>query len=384
MIVNTLTLPCTDGKKNHLPGHDDKQDFSSVLEKKWNLTRDMPVTPGRDIQPDTTFSITPLTSEQAKSEETKETEEALLPAELLFTGELQPEDLQQRVLQLAASATACEPATGSASRLPVADDVLPWPSLESASRERLLTGPNVMAGKDMEHGSSLTVARSDKRSIPGEGSPRPDGDAPLLSPVTEEGEVEGLHAASTKMPVASVTEARPGGTSDFSLRPVSTTAVTGYAERDAVMLPERVSNTLNHPLGSPQWQQSLGQHLTFFTRQGIHNAELHLHPEELGSLQITMRLHQDQAQLHVLTDNPQVRAVLEAAMPHLRASLAESGIQLGQSSVDNGAGSSGDTTHSAGETVELAVEVEEAFDDERTHSVAINSGPYLRGINTFV
>lgn len=101
------------------------------------------------------------------------------------------------------------------------------------------------------------------------------------------------------------------------------------------------SGVLEPQPGTPAWQHALGQQLTLFTRNGIHNAELRLHPEELGSLQINLRLNNDQAQIHFVTASQQVKAALEAAMPHLRTLLDESGINLGQSSVGSDAASWG-------------------------------------------
>lgn len=91
---------------------------------------------------------------------------------------------------------------------------------------------------------------------------------------------------------------------------------------------------LNAQMGSEAWQQSLGQQIILFARDGQQNAKLRLHPEELGSLQINLTLNNDnEAQLHFVSAHSQVRAALEAALPHLRTSLAESGIDLGQASV---------------------------------------------------
>lgn len=71
-----------------------------------------------------------------------------------------------------------------------------------------------------------------------------------------------------------------------------------------------------------------------FHRNGQQSAELRLHPQELGgALQITLKLDDQQAHLHIASANGQVRAAVEAAMPQLRHALAESGISPGQSSV---------------------------------------------------
>lgn len=90
---------------------------------------------------------------------------------------------------------------------------------------------------------------------------------------------------------------------------------------------------LNAQLGSSEWQQALGQQILMFNRSGQHSAELRLHPQDLGTLQISLRIDDNQAQLHMASGHSQVRAALEAALPQLRTALADSGIQLGQSSV---------------------------------------------------
>ncbi|QKJ87580.1 flagellar hook-length control protein FliK [Paramixta manurensis] len=94
---------------------------------------------------------------------------------------------------------------------------------------------------------------------------------------------------------------------------------------------------LNAHLGSPEWQQALSQQVLMFSRNGQQNAELRLHPQDLGSIQISLKLDNDQAQLSMVSGHSQVRAALEAALPHLRTALAENGINLGQSSVSSDA-----------------------------------------------
>ncbi|MBD2797027.1 flagellar hook-length control protein FliK [Xenorhabdus sp. 18] len=92
---------------------------------------------------------------------------------------------------------------------------------------------------------------------------------------------------------------------------------------------------LNAHLGSEEWQQQLNQHVLFFNRHGLQQAELRLHPQELGALHIRMSVEDNQAQLHFVSAHQHVRAALEAALPGLRHALAENGIQLAQSSVNS-------------------------------------------------
>lgn len=92
---------------------------------------------------------------------------------------------------------------------------------------------------------------------------------------------------------------------------------------------------ISAPLGSSEWQQTISQNITLFTRQGKQSAELRLHPEDLGQVQINLKLDDNQAQIQMMSPHSHVRAALEAALPTLRTSLAESGIQLGQSSISS-------------------------------------------------
>lgn len=112
-------------------------------------------------------------------------------------------------------------------------------------------------------------------------------------------------------------------------------AMTTTTHSASQPLPTSAAPVLSAPLGSHEWQQSLSQHITLFTRQGQQSAELRLHPEDLGQVQISLKLDDNQAQLQMVSAHSHVRAALEAALPTLRTQLAESGIQLGQSSISS-------------------------------------------------
>ncbi len=91
-----------------------------------------------------------------------------------------------------------------------------------------------------------------------------------------------------------------------------------------------------------------------FTKQGQQTAELRLHPEDLGQVQISLKLDDNQAQLQMVSPHSHVRAALEAALPILRTQLAENGIQLSQSSVSS-EGFAGQQQSSSGSNSTLRV-----------------------------
>lgn len=131
-------------------------------------------------------------------------------------------------------------------------------------------------------------------------------------------------AQSSDDPVTPFTSAPLSATSSL----VSSTASTSTTPSTPM---------LNAQLGSSEWQQALSQQIVMFSRNGQQNAELRLHPQDLGAIQISLTLDKDQAQLNMVSSHSQVRAALEAALPQLRSALAESGINLGQSNVSSDA-----------------------------------------------
>ena len=76
--------------------------------------------------------------------------------------------------------------------------------------------------------------------------------------------------------------------------------------------------------------KQLSQHISLSARQGQQSAELRLHPQDLGEVQISLKVDDNQAQIQMVSPHQPYAA--EAALV-LRTQLAESGIQLGQSNI---------------------------------------------------
>ncbi|WP_368888066.1 flagellar hook-length control protein FliK [Proteus columbae] len=115
-------------------------------------------------------------------------------------------------------------------------------------------------------------------------------------------------------------------------------SITGHAHSSTqpqMQFSPMATQVLNAQVGTQEWQQQLNQQIVMFSRNGLQKAELRLHPEELGSLHIRMKIEDGQAQLHLASQNGQVRSVLENAMHQLRQALSENGIQLTQSQVSS-------------------------------------------------
>lgn len=87
------------------------------------------------------------------------------------------------------------------------------------------------------------------------------------------------------------------------------------------------------------WAQGLGERLLMMAEKGQQSATLRLQPEQLGPLQIHIRVDEDGAsQVLFSAHHAQTREAIEQAMPRLRELFAEQGLNLAQADVDSGRG----------------------------------------------
>lgn len=149
------------------------------------------------------------------------------------------------------------------------------------------------------------------------------------------------------IPLFRVPQASPAPVSDH-IRPAPVSASTAHTHLPSIIAlcsdnggplaagrAMTASTPVSVPADNPAWQQQLSRQVIFMHQQGLHTAELRLHPQELGSLKISLVMKSDQAYLTLLSGHSQVRTVLEAALPDLRHALAGNGISLGGSFVGN-------------------------------------------------
>ena len=107
------------------------------------------------------------------------------------------------------------------------------------------------------------------------------------------------------------------------------------------------TTTLVPEVGSNEWGKALSQQVVHMGNAGQQVAELQLNPPGLGPLKVTLSMNDQQIQAMFVSAHSSVRTAVEAALPQLRATLAESGISLGNTSV--GAESQPQTAFSNGQ-----------------------------------
>lgn len=85
------------------------------------------------------------------------------------------------------------------------------------------------------------------------------------------------------------------------------------------------------------WEQAIGGRLTFMAKNGVTVAKLHLKPAEMGPIEITVKMREDQASISFNAHHANTREALEVAIPRLREMFAQSGLNLAEADVQSGA-----------------------------------------------
>jgi flagellar hook-length control protein FliK len=89
-------------------------------------------------------------------------------------------------------------------------------------------------------------------------------------------------------------------------------------------------------VGTPAWDQQVGQKIVWMVAGEEQSASLTLNPPDLGPMQVVLSVTNDQASVAFSSHEPEVRQALQDALPRLREMMSDSGIALGNATVDAG------------------------------------------------
>lgn len=157
--------------------------------------------------------------------------------------------------------------------------------------------------------------------------------------------LEASAAADPQRPAhASAQEAAPAPLPLMSDIPTSLPVTTSHAAPApvpyaAAQTAPRAEPHVAARVGSAEWGDGLAQQVTVMVKDGEHTARLRLDPPDLGPLEVRLSMARNDdgvAHAQFVSPHAAVREALEAALPQLRAVLADNGITLGQASVGEG------------------------------------------------
>lgn len=114
-------------------------------------------------------------------------------------------------------------------------------------------------------------------------------------------------------------------------------------------MPTPVMN-LAPPVGSPEWPATFGNTVRILATEQTQVARLRLSPEDLGPVDVRITISDHRAEITFAVSSPEAKAAIQQALPQLRETLAENGLQLGDATFgearpgDQGSEADGDTS----------------------------------------
>jgi len=118
-------------------------------------------------------------------------------------------------------------------------------------------------------------------------------------------------------------------------------ALTPGATSSAATLAVQASSTAQPVLAmqpsmqTEAWGKVLSSRVIWMAREGVQQAELRLNPANLGPVEVKLHMSNDQANVTFLAQNAATRDALEQALPRLRESFQENGMDLASANVSD-------------------------------------------------
>ncbi len=130
---------------------------------------------------------------------------------------------------------------------------------------------------------------------------------------------------------ASMKETAPGSEALTSLSAQATALQNAQAAASAP------TDRLSARVGTPAWDNQVGQKVIWMVGGQDQSATLELNPPDLGPVQVVLNVSNDMASVTFSSQQLEVRQALENALPRLREMMNESGVALGNATVNAGA-----------------------------------------------
>lgn len=86
---------------------------------------------------------------------------------------------------------------------------------------------------------------------------------------------------------------------------------------------------------SPEWGSEFNQQIIWLGQQKIKSATIKLNPQELGPLEVNIKVVKEVATVNITTHSIPVRDLIEQALPRLREMMAEQGVNLSQVNIES-------------------------------------------------
>jgi len=95
----------------------------------------------------------------------------------------------------------------------------------------------------------------------------------------------------------------------------------------------RPATLIEAPVGSPMFADEAAQRVTWLAKNGIEHAEIRVTPPDMGPIQVSIDMSQNEASINFTVTQTDTRVALEDSLHRLEEMLADSGIALAQANV---------------------------------------------------
>lgn len=84
------------------------------------------------------------------------------------------------------------------------------------------------------------------------------------------------------------------------------------------------------PVTHPQWGDKFADHIAWMGNNDVKSAVIKIHPEELGPIEISVKVEKNSASVNIISHSAQVRDVMDQAIPKLRDMMSTEGLNLAE------------------------------------------------------
>lgn len=129
-------------------------------------------------------------------------------------------------------------------------------------------------------------------------------------------------------------------------KPIQSTQVQMGASTSNAVMSQPVNETLNMfksatqsleipvDIAHPEWADKFSDHIVWLGHQEIKSAFIKINPEELGPIEINIKLDKEAATLNIASHSAHVCEIVDQSLPRLKDMMAEQGISLTDVHID--------------------------------------------------
>lgn len=106
---------------------------------------------------------------------------------------------------------------------------------------------------------------------------------------------------------------------------------------NSATVPKTLSMSLVIPIeiDKPEWSKQFADHIIWLGQQEVKSAIIKINPEDLGPLEISIKVINDSASINITTHTHQIRDIIDQSLPKLQAMMAEQGLNLSEVHIDS-------------------------------------------------